>query len=72
MNALKKYLRRAILRATAVERGLPVPFVGRNERRRQRATPHFDDDCWYGSRTYRWRSKNLAKVNNRDERRAAL
>lgn len=70
-SALKTYLRKQRIVAAAVAAGAPIPFVGRNERRRQRSAPYLDD--WgHVTRTNRWRSKNLAKVNNRDMRRGAL
>jgi hypothetical protein len=51
-------------------KGIPIPYSGRN---RYKPAPKWTDDDWgHVTRTNRWRVKNLAKVNNRDERRGAL
>lgn len=51
-------------------KGAPIPYTGRNRYKPVSKWP--DDDWGDATYTYRWRTKNLAKVNNRDERRGAL
>ena len=57
--------------ATAANgRRITLPWVGKNQKKRQRiaSARYGDDDVPNGWRTF-WRSKNIAKLNNRDIRR---
>ena len=58
------------LATAAMGRGITIPWVGKNQKKRQNATrsKYDDDDFPSGWRIY-WRSKNIAKLSNRDIRR---
>ncbi len=51
-------------------RGITLPWIGKNQKKRQAviAAYYGDDGAPSGWRGY-WRSKHLAKLNNRDDRR---